>query len=210
MLSENRVAILGGTFNPVHNGHIAMADAALNEFGLSKIVFLPNGNPPHKADVHIIDAKKRYEMVSIAVRSNERFAVSDYEVNRQKKSYTVETLPYLKSVYGDDISYIIGADSLYTLDKWKDYRKLICQCRFIVADRSCDNAPDLYEMCEKYKSLGADIMCMKMPRYDVTSTQIRHLASQGMDFSRYVPPGVYEYIKNNNLYQSFTEDENDY
>jgi len=210
VLAENRVAILGGTFNPVHNGHVAMAEAAIAELNLSKVVFLPNGNPPHKGGTQIADACKRYDMVSIAVRLNSRFEVSDYEIKQTKPSYTIETLPFLKSMYGDDISYIIGADFLYSLHKWKRYRELICQCKFIVADRSCDAGSDLSGACSELISHGADITCIKMPRVDVSSTQIRQMAARGLDFRNLVPPGVYEYITNNNLYQPCMEDENDY
>lgn len=209
-MAESRVAVFGGTFNPVHNGHIAIAESALVEFGFGKIVFLPNGNPPHKNNLSVADASARYDMVSIVAGLNERFDVSDYEIRRDKPSYTIDTLPHLKSAYGNDITYIIGADSLYTLHKWKEYRRLIRECKFIVADRNSNYGTDLIKACECLNSEGANIKCMKMPKIDITSTHIRNLASQGLDFSQYVPEKIYRYIINNNLYQPCMEGENDY
>ena len=114
-----KIAIFGGSFNPIHNGHLQVAKSALSECGLKKVIFLPNANPPHKNKEHIISAHHRYNMVALATDGFENFEISNYEMNSDKPSYTINTLRHMKSVYNAELFFIIGADSLYTLNLWK-------------------------------------------------------------------------------------------
>lgn len=197
---RNSIAVLGGTFNPVHNGHIAIAEAALKEFGFSKIVFLPNGNPPHKTKERIIDSSHRCNMIRLAIKDRSEFELSDYEINTKEPSYTVDTQRELKKIYNCPIYFIIGADSLYTLHRWKSPEILIKECSFIVADRTSDTSNNINEYISKMNSLGANIRALSMPRIDITSTMVRQALTLGKDVSGLVPKKVYEYIRQQKLY----------
>ena len=197
---KNAVGILGGTFNPVHNGHIAVAEAAAGEFNLQKVIFLPNGNPPHKQDSSIVSAKHRYNMISLAISDNPLLDISDYEIKRTEPSYTIDTQRALKKIYNCDLYFIIGADSLYTLHQWKSYDLLIKECSFIVADRNCDEGSDIETACRALRDKGCDIRTLRMDCVDVTSTQVRHMISHGIDVDNYIPDSVVRYICENALY----------
>lgn len=199
---QRPIGVLGGTFNPVHNGHLAMAEAALREYNLSGIVFLPNGNPPHKGSSGLLSTEHRFNMISLAIAGNPLYEISDYELKRTERSYTIDTQRVLKGIYGENLYFIIGADSLYTINTWKSYEQLINECSFIVADRECSEGSDLYTACARLNEIGGNFKLLKMPRVDVTSTIIRKTAAAGKDLSGYVPPGVAEYIIKNNLYRS--------
>lgn len=202
----NKIAIFGGSFNPIHIGHIKVALHAMDECSLSKVVFMPNANPPHKDKREMIASVHRYNMVSLAISDHIGFEISDYEMNRTAPSYTIDTMRAMRSIYSDDISFIIGADSLYTLHKWKSYDKLIGECRFIVADRNCAEGSSVKVAADRINAAGGNITLISMPKTDVTSTMIRRQISEGMDVSNFVPQRVYEYILDNNLYQSIPED----
>ena len=197
---KDAIGILGGTFNPIHNGHLKIAKAALLECGFSKILFMPNGNPPHKQNNVIISSFHRYNMVKLAIEGKDGFEVSDYEINRDKPSYTVDTNRALKKIYDCPLYFIIGADSLYTLKQWRNYEELIKECRFVVADRHCKEGNDAQMMCNKLSRAGANIKLLQMPEIDVTSTDIRLMIKQGADTSRFMPASVCDYIANNKLY----------
>lgn len=202
----DKIAIFGGSFNPIHLGHLAVAEYALKNCGLKKIIFLPNANPPHKRNDNIIPAVHRFNMVSLAIKDNENFEISDYEMNQLKPSYTIDTIRYFKKSYDADVFFIIGADSLYTLDKWKAYGDLIKECSFIVADRNCTEGSNLSkEICEHEKK-GGKIELVKMPKIDITSTLIRDKLLNGEDIKGYVPKAVEDYITKNGLYKSNPEE----
>lgn len=202
----NKIAIFGGSFNPIHLGHLRVASHAMDECSLSKVVFMPNANPPHKDTRDMISSLHRYNMVSLAISGYNRFEISDYEMNRTEPSYTIDTMRAMRNVYSGDISFIIGADSLYTLHKWKSYDKLIGECKFIVADRNCAEGSSLREAADRINLAGGNITLISMPRTDVTSTMIRQHISEGHDVSDLLPKRVYDYILENNLYQGIAED----
>lgn len=199
---QKPIGILGGTFNPPHNGHLAMAMSAMAECNLSKVIFMPNGNPPHKDGDFIVSADHRYNMVSLAVESVDGFEISDYETGRIAPSYTIDTNRAMKELYDCPVYFIIGADSLYTLDKWRSYDKLIKECSFIVADRNCSEGSDIANVCKEHRKKGGNIIALSMPRMDITSTDLRELIKSGGDISPYVPEAVMKYIISHNLYQN--------
>lgn len=196
----DKIAIFGGSFNPIHNGHIAVAKHALCECGLKKVIFLPNANPPHKEKIELIEAVHRYNMVSLAIKGIEEFEISDYEMKKDKPSYTIDTMRYMKSKLDGDLYFIIGADSLYTLNLWKAYHELIKECSFIVADRNCREGSNLKKAAENIISQGGNVHIISMPKIDFTSTDIRNAIKNGCDVSKSLPPEVNEYILENQLY----------
>ena len=203
----DKIAVFGGSFNPVHNGHIQVARYALSECALSKVVFLPNANPPHKGKVHMADAIHRYNMVSLAVSGIKDFCVSDYEMKSTAPSYTIDTMRHMHRIYKESqLYFIIGADSLYTLHLWKSYNELIKECSFIVADRNCNEGSGIHSFAQKINEHGGNVKVISMPKIDVTSTSIREKVLNGEDVSEFLPKGVNEYIKRNDLYTIHTED----
>lgn len=202
----DKIAIFGGSFNPIHLGHLAVAEYTLKSCELKKIIFLPNANPPHKINDDIIPANHRFNMVALAIKDNEFYEISDYEMNKSEPSYTIDTIRHFKKAYDADIFFIIGADSLYTLNKWKSYKELIKECSFIVADRNCGKGNNLSKEIYEHEKKGGRIEPVKMPKIDITSTLIRDKLLKGEDIKGYVPEAVKDYITKNGLYKSNPEE----
>ncbi len=188
-----KVAILGGTFNPVHNGHIALANTAAETFALDKVIFIPTYIPPHKDIEQIISAGDRFNMVELAIKDNDKYEVSRLEINRRNVSYSVDTVSYIKKIYPKDteIFFLIGSDSAAALDTWKSIDKIFTVCRFVVGARPG------YTLKTKNKN----IEIMPMEPVDISSTQIRTMLKQGRSIQGLVPEKVADYIKKNRLYK---------
>jgi nicotinate-nucleotide adenylyltransferase len=131
-----KIGILGGTFNPIHHGHLILSEYIRIEADLDKIIFIPTGIPPHKDEKNIIDGKTRLTMVKLAINDNPYFTSSDIEIKRANITYTIDTVIELKKIYhNSELCMIIGADTLLSLHTWKDYTKVLSLVNFIVADR---------------------------------------------------------------------------
>jgi len=193
-----KIGILGGTFNPIHSGHIAMAEYVVENLGMDKICFLPNGQPPHKKDYKIADKHHRLEMVKLAIQDNHKFYVSDYEIMQDKHCYTVDTIKYFHSLSNDDYFFIIGADSLFQLSTWKNADELKKICSFIVCDRARQGDTDAE--VERLRQQGCNIMLCDMPLVNITSTDIRRMVKEGISISGYTDEKVAQYIYKNKLY----------
>ena len=132
-----RVGILGGTFDPVHNGHLLLGEQAYREYGLDEIWFMPSHVPPHKKDHHITDGAARIRMLELATESIPYFSVSDFEMGREGNTYTAQTLALLKEAYPDiEVYFIIGADSLYQLESWYHPEQVMAQAVLLVSGRT--------------------------------------------------------------------------
>lgn len=131
------IGIFGGSFNPIHIGHLIVAEEVFQQRALSKVVFIPTGISPHKESRDLIDAAHRYHMVKEAIRDNEHFEISDLEIKRTGKSYTIDTIKALKELYGEKcrLYVIIGSDMVQEISTWKDIHILFTLCRFIVVNR---------------------------------------------------------------------------
>ncbi len=132
---NGKVGVFGGTFNPIHVGHLQAAREAVRQFGLSEVVFVPTGHPPHKPVVGGISGELRYEMVRRAVANLPEFTVSRVELDMDGPAYTVDTVAALKEVYPQGVSYLVGADIFLKIEEWKDRERLLVSCPFIVAPR---------------------------------------------------------------------------
>lgn len=189
-----KTAILGGTFDPIHNGHLKIAEAALKEYHLDRVIFLTSGNPPHKKDRRILDAKIRHIMVKRATSGIDGFEPCGWEVNRKEYSYTVNTLKYFNELYPDDeIYFIIGGDSLRDFDKWYMPQEILKLCTLLVYDRSGG----------QLKSDFAKIIPGE--KIDISSTKIREMVANGEDISHLVPKAVNDFILRNNLYKEIPD-----
>ncbi|NLP14826.1 MAG: nicotinate-nucleotide adenylyltransferase [Clostridium sp.] len=202
-MSEKRVGILGGTFDPIHIGHLIMAEHIREEFKLNKVIFIPSGNPPHKKLQTVTDAEHRYNMVSEALKGNPYFEESRIEINRKGYTYTIDTLNDLKQQNKDNIHmfYIIGADVLFDLLTWKDYEKVFKTCEFISALRPGKDRDGFRERI-KYleRKFSAKIHEAYISLIEVSSTMIRERVKENKSIRYLVPEAVEDYIKTNRLY----------
>ena len=202
-----KTGIMGGTFNPIHIGHLIAAEEACLELKLDRIIFIPTGNPPHKIKNEVISSRERYEMTALAIKDNSKFIVSDIETNRKGLCYSCDTLLKLNKLYPDNEFYfIIGFDTLKDLDSWKNISKVFKMCKFVVVNR--DN--NKFEMNEEIKAkkahYGADIDIVHIPSVDISSTDIRNRIKKGQNIRYMVPDEVYNYIIQNGLYRGDTDE----
>ena len=195
-----KIGIMGGTFNPIHNGHIALADAAYKAFSLDKILFMPSGNSYMKQ--HVLDNSKRVSMVSKAIESISYFELSTIEVERFGNTYTSETLQQLTQ-QNPDVQYyfIMGADSLFHIEKWKDPEIIFQLSTLICMVRDDYNMTDIKKKGAELAQRGADILYLNMPKIDISSTDIRNRVKLHQSISELVPEKVEKYILQEHLYE---------
>lgn len=198
------IGVFGGSFNPIHIGHLILAEYILCEFGLGKIIFVPAKTPPHKTDVKMASAQHRCGMVNIAIESNPNFAVSEIELNREGTSFTVDTLSQLTEIYPDKKLHLIcGADSLMNFDTWRNIADIFKLADIIIAGRSSVPTKEFQEMLKYLRhKYNARIFCSTSPDIDISSTQIRERIKKELSIKYMVSDKVYNYIKHHNLYVS--------
>jgi len=191
-----RIGILGGTFNPVHYGHLAVAAEVVEEFGLDKVSFVPVYLPPHKDDSDIAPSQDRFQMCLLATRSHHSFSVSSLELERGGKSYSIETVKEFLNIYGKDTSlyFITGADTILEIFTWKDIEELLQLCEFIVASRPGFPTDGIDKRVLQRAHL------INGPDLDISSTEIRRRVSEGRNIKYLVPEKVEEYICEHKLY----------
>ena len=200
-MGKKRVGIFGGTFDPIHMGHLIVAETIMDEFHLDKVVFIPAAVPPHKLGRQISPAKHRYMMTMLATCSNPRFQVSDMEMHRQGPSYSRDTLAQLIKEHGSDTEFyfIVGADSVENLHTWNRIDELLTMCHFIGASRpGC--MPDMEKIAQRFGPLAEKIHCLETPELEISSTEIRHRVGQKRTIRYIVPETVEQYIYKEKLY----------
>ena len=202
MSSKTRVGLMGGSFDPIHLGHIAIAREARDALQLSHVLFLPSGRPPHKAHLGASPAQ-RLEMTRLAVEPLPWAQASDVEVCRQGTIYTVDTLQILSSQHPEAaFYYIIGADTLLDLPNWRNTQKVCTLCRFICLHRPgvADEAigPALENLRSRY---GAQVHLVPASGPDISSTEIRRRVARGQSTEGLLPGAVRAYIDRENLYR---------
>ena len=192
--------IMGGTFNPIHLGHLMISEYIRDEIKLDKIIFVPTGNPPHKSD--LLDAEIRYEMTKMAIEGNENFMVSDIETKRQGVSYTVDTVNQLSEQLDAELSFIIGSDTLFQLKTWKRFDELAKQIEFICAIRPEYMATKILssELIYLNQKFDARIKIIKTPQYMISSTDLRNRIKYGKSLKYLLPDKLIEYIYERRLY----------
>ena len=185
-----KIGIMGGTFDPIHNGHLIIARYAKEHCGLDRVIFMVSGNPPHKQN-NITDAGLRLEMTRLALRNDSDFEVSDYEVNRSEYSYTVNTLYYLNKLYpDDDIFFIIGGDSLRDFPKWYKPEEIVRLCTILVYPRPGINTDTQLDIIRnKY---GGRIEIINAPMLEISSSEIRTRIAEGKSVRHFIPDNLLE------------------
>jgi len=187
-----KIGILGGTFNPVHIGHLILAEEVREKLGLDKIIFIPTALPPHKDNVDIAPALDRLEMLKLAIRGNKFFGFSDIEIKRRGRSYTIDTLRELKNKFThDELYFIIGSDLLKYLNEWKDLNEINKMVKFIAATRPG------YPL----EQIPAYIQKLAIRAVDVSGFEVRQCVKENKSFRYLVPDRVFDYLNKRKLYK---------
>lgn len=199
---KKKIAMYGGSFNPVHNGHIELTNLFINKLGLDFCLLIPTAVPPHKSNKEIISETHRLNMCKLAAQGLEKIAVSDIEIKRKGKSYTVDTLNQLKNIYPESEFYLLmGADMFLSLETWKNINEIFSLATICTIPRADDNFSQLLEYGERLKKIGAKVCILDFTVMQVSSTVIRQKIKNGDDIKKLVPKRVEEYIYDNNLYK---------
>ena len=194
---EDRIGLFGGTFNPLHNAHLVVAEKALAQYALAEVVFIPSGIPPHKQVEDGVDKQDRYEMVEQAIASDARFSVSRIEIDRQGPSYTIDTIRSLKEVYPQGVCFIVGADLLLQIETWKEPQELLASVPFVIAPRDGVHR----EAFLRPPFDRARLHFLAMEEVDLSSSWLRERVRKGEEIQQWVPPVVAEYIEQHGFYQ---------
>ena len=193
----SRVGIFGGTFNPPHLGHLIVAEEVRQNFSLEKIIFVPSARPPHKDHSPVIHPAYRYRMTILATQNNPFFEVSDIEIHRSGKSYTIDTIKEFRTMYGPEVEiyFIMGGDSIFEMDTWKDPEKILKICTVIVTSRPG------FDLSKVEDRLKAKVVPTQVSHIGISSSVIRQRIREGKSISYYVPKNVEEYILKEKLYR---------
>jgi len=196
-------AIFGGTFDPIHIGHIHIAYEALYNLHLDKILFMPAGNPPNKINKKITDAKIRYALVEKAVENETNFEISNYEINKKENSYTYETLELFSELERNvEWYFLIGGDSLMDLKNWKNVDRLLNSCKLVVYNRAGFAVQKVLKQKDYLEQkFGNEITFLDMPIIDISSTNIRKGIKEGRNINYLLPKGVDRIIDKLQLYR---------
>jgi nicotinate-nucleotide adenylyltransferase len=218
-VGKPRIGLLGGTFNPVHEGHLRAAEEVQLKFALSQILFIPSYIPPHKQTTDMASPEDRFAMVELAVRAHPQLVASPLEIEAREKSYSIITLNKLKAIHPDAwVFFILGVDAFFEIETWRSYREVLKQCRFIVISRPGFDLARAREVLpsEYSKEIGKcsgsgsvqesllarfRIFLVPIKALDISATDIRHRVREGRSIHGLVPGPVEEYIRKKNLYQ---------
>lgn len=200
MRKRLRLGIMGGTFDPIHYGHLVAAEEALVQFNLDKVLFMPTGTPARKTGKRVTPAEHRYLMTVIATASNPDFEVSRLEIDRPGVTYTVDTMTELRTRYGDsaDLFFITGADAVLEILTWKDSARLADLCTLIAATRP---GYDLSPFVERPVPSGLQVETMEVPALAISSTDIRARVASRRPVRYLLPEAVAAYVSKNRLYR---------
>ena len=200
----SRIGIMGGTFNPIHTGHLMLAEYALDDAGLDQVWFVPTGCSylKRKDGIAILPAEDRYRMVSLAIADNDRFRCLDLEMKREGNSYSYETMEQLQREHPtDQFFFICGADCLFTIEHWKCVERLFAACDILAAVRG---DADIDRMQQKIRELeerfSAKISLLPFRRIEISSSEIRSRRCEGLSVRYLVPEAVRKYMEEKRLY----------
>jgi nicotinate-nucleotide adenylyltransferase len=199
------IGVLGGTFDPIHIGHIKVAEEAIARLDLPRILFMPAGQPWLKLNNAnaVSPVQHRLEMVRLAISGNPRFKLSTMEIERTGPTYSVDTVAQLHSQLGagDEIFFILGWDNLRQLPKWHQPQRLIELCRLVAVPRVDFPLPDLPTLEKELPGISQRVILFDKPRIDINASEIRQRAAQGKSIRDFVPKAVESYIKEHGLYK---------
>ena len=203
----SRIGIMGGTFDPIHLAHLAMARCAREQMALDKVLFMPSKIPPHKRNRKISSEELRAKLVQLAVEGESGFYYSDFELNRNEVTYTARTLELLRKQYqNEEIFFIMGADSLFQFENWYLPEKIMQYAIILAVSRDGvlqqDMSAQAAMLSEKYHG---EVRVLQMPEMNISSSMIRERLARGETVEQYLPPKVYEFIIRNHCYADTNE-----
>lgn len=198
-----RLGVFGGTFDPIHHGHLVAAEEVRAQLALDKVLFVPAGLPPHKLDNDISPAQHRVAMIQLAIASNPGFGLSRVDVEREGPCFTVDTLALLQREWGEEaeLYFIMGMDSLSEILTWKDPQRLIRLARIVVVGRPGFLA-DMEALEQALPGAAQHIQIVDAPRFEVSSSDIRRRVREGLPIRYQVPTAVEAYIREYGLYSA--------
>lgn len=219
-----RLGLLGGSFNPIHYGHLGIAREALTRLALTRVLFIPTGDPPHKRNGELAPAQDRYAMVRLAIAGMPAFDVTDIEIRRTGKSYSIDTVRELQDRYGPEteLFFLIGLDAFRDFPSWRDPQALLSRCRFVVLSRPGQSfqsltalpllpALDGHALTELDTGTTARVnvdipgarglILLALPPYPISASDIRRRVQQGASLANLLPPPVESYILQHRLYR---------
>jgi len=193
---------MGGTFDPIHNAHIAVAEEVRTRLDLNEVLFVPAGRPWLKEDSHVSPAEHRVKMVLLTIEGNPYFKLCTVEIDRDGHSYTVDTLAALQAQYSpeDKLFFMLGWDSLAQLPRWKEPSLMIKMCRLVAVPRPGYQLPDLESLEADIPGLSQSLIVLDSPEIDISATDIRDRVARGLSIQHLVPSPVARYITQNKLY----------
>ncbi len=196
------IGVLGGTFDPIHMGHLVVAEEAKARLNLAEVLFVPAGLPWLRANSSLSAAEHRVQMVRLAIADKPYFKISTTEVERAGPSYTVDTIAELKGQFGaeDELFFILGWDCLTELPKWREPSRLVAMCRLVAVPRVGSPAPDLRALEASIPGLAKRVILLDKPRVDISASGIRDRVAQGLSIEDLVPEPVERYIREQGLY----------
>ena len=199
---KQRIGIMGGTFNPVHMGHLLLAERAYEQMELDKVWMMPNAVPPHKAGRQILSKEHRIAMLKLAIEGNPHFQLSLFE-KEDRAHYSYETMESLQKAYPDcEFYYLMGADSLFDIEKWVEYRRFLASCHILAAGRIDGENQELSDWTETLKEKYlAKITLLNSPVIEISSSEIRSRKKKGKSIRYLVPDSVFSYIETHSLYR---------
>lgn len=197
-----KIGVLGGTFDPVHQGHIMMAEEAIDALSLSEVLMVPAGQPVLKVNDRITPAEHRLAMLRLAVAGRQNLKVSTMEIERPGPSFTVDTVAGLSEQHGgrDEIYFILGWDSLEQLSEWREPARLISMCFLVAVPRPGWPRPDLEALEAGVPGISRRVVFLEKPQVDISASAIREMAARGLSIDHLVPGPVADYIKEHKLY----------
>lgn len=197
-----KIGVFGGTFDPIHNGHLAMAEAVRTQLNLKEVWFVPTGQPWMKSGRIISPWEQRVRMVELAIAGKAYFKVSALEASRPGPSYTIDTVVELKKqLKTAELYFILGWDSLLSLPLWKEAPRLITLCRLVAIPRPGIAPPNLTVLEKSIPGITQNVIMLDKPNLDISATEIRAKAAQGRPIGKMVPRSVAAFIKKNHLYR---------
>ena len=196
------IGVLGGTFDPIHIGHLIVAEKVVVQLNLAEILFAPVGQPWLRVNSPIATVEQRVQMVRLAIADRSRFKLSTVEVERAGPSYTVDTLAELQRRFGADgkLFFILGWDSLAELPRWKEPAQIIKMCHLVAVPRPGYPSPDLNTLEAAIPGLSQSVILLDAPRVDISASEIRDRVAHGLSIRHLVPEPVERYIKEHGLY----------
>lgn len=197
-----KIGVLGGTFDPIHNGHVYIAYEAYKNLELDEVIFMPSGKPPHKRNRQITNDEIRYLMVEKAIEPYSFFTISNYEIEKNGLSFTYETLKYLKDSLGEvELYFITGADCLIQLDLWRNVDEIMNLSTFVVFNRPGFEKIDLLTQKGKVENkYNTKIEFLDLLNLEISSSLIRERIAKSLDVRFFLPEGVLNIIKEKKLY----------